>query len=42
MTGTRPGVLVVVAGTGTDVGKTWVAARLLEHWRRAGLSVAAR
>jgi dethiobiotin synthetase len=32
----------VVAGTGTDVGKTWVAARLLEHWRRAGLSVAAR
>jgi dethiobiotin synthetase len=31
-----------VAGTGTEVGKTWVAARLLEAWRRAGLSVAAR
>ena len=42
MTGTRPAVLVVVAGTGTDVGKTWLAARLLEHWRGAGLSVAAR
>lgn len=42
MSGPRPGVLVVVAGTGTDVGKTWVAARLLEAWRGAGLSVAAR
>jgi dethiobiotin synthetase len=38
----RPTVIVLVAGTGTDVGKTWVAARLLEAWRRAGLSVAAR
>jgi dethiobiotin synthetase len=42
MTGPRPTVVVVVAGTGTDVGKTWVAARLLEAWRRTGLSVAAR
>lgn len=39
---TRPDVLVVVVGTGTEVGKTWVAARLLEHWRKAGLRVAAR
>jgi dethiobiotin synthetase len=35
-------VVVLVAGTGTDVGKTWVAARLLGAWRDAGLSVAAR
>ncbi|MHB8328433.1 MAG: ATP-dependent dethiobiotin synthetase BioD [Acidimicrobiales bacterium] len=33
MTGTRPRNLVVVAGTATEVGKTWVAARLLEEWR---------
>lgn len=38
----RPERLVVVAGTGTEVGKTWMAARLLESWRGAGLSVAAR
>lgn len=38
----RPGRLVVVAGTGTEVGKTWMAARLLETWRDKGLSVAAR
>ena len=42
MSGGRPGVLVLVAGTGTEVGKTWVSARLLEAWRRAGLTVAAR
>ncbi len=42
MTGPRPRTVVLVAGTATDVGKTWVAARLLEAWRRAGLSVAAR
>lgn len=42
MTGTRPTVVVLVVGTGTDVGKTWVSARLLEAWARAGLSVAAR
>jgi dethiobiotin synthetase len=42
VTGDRPAVIVLVAGTGTDVGKTWVSARLLQAWRRAGLSVAAR
>ncbi|HLX88853.1 MAG TPA: dethiobiotin synthase [Acidimicrobiales bacterium] len=38
----RPAALVVVAGTATEVGKTWVGARLLEHWRARGLRVAAR
>lgn len=38
----RPGHLVAVVGTGTEVGKTWVAARLLAAWRDAGLAVAAR
>jgi dethiobiotin synthetase len=38
----RPNRLVVVAGTGTDVGKTWVAARLIGALRAAGASVAAR
>jgi dethiobiotin synthetase len=33
---------VLVAGTGTDVGKTWVSARLVEAWRGEGLIVAAR
>jgi dethiobiotin synthetase len=33
---------VVVVGTGTDVGKTWVAARLLIDLRAAGRTVAAR
>jgi dethiobiotin synthetase len=42
VTGARPAVVVLVAGTGTDVGKTWVSARLLETWRRSRLSVAAR
>ncbi len=32
----------MVVGTGTDVGKTWVAARLLTDLRAAGLRVAAR
>jgi dethiobiotin synthetase len=31
-----------VAGTGTDVGKTWVSARLLASLRAAGSTVAAR
>jgi dethiobiotin synthetase len=31
-----------VAGTGTEVGKTWVSAALLEHWRALGCAVAAR
>jgi dethiobiotin synthetase len=34
--------VVAVVGTGTDVGKTWVAARLLADLRAAGLRVAAR
>jgi dethiobiotin synthetase len=34
--------VVAVVGTGTDVGKTWVAARLLTDLRAAGLRVAAR
>jgi len=40
--GQRPDRLVVVAGTGTEVGKTWVAARLLEVLRTAGREVAVR
>lgn len=38
----RPATLVAVLGTGTEVGKTWVAARLLDTLRAGGLSVAAR
>ncbi len=38
----RPDRLVVVAGTGTDVGKTWVSARLIELWRASGRRVMAR
>jgi dethiobiotin synthetase len=38
----RPGRLVLVAGTGTDVGKTWVSARLLATLRAAGATLAAR
>ncbi|HEY6472074.1 MAG TPA: dethiobiotin synthase [Acidimicrobiales bacterium] len=38
----RPHRLVAVIGTGTDVGKTWVTARLLGELRQAGCSVAAR
>jgi len=38
----RPGRLVLVAGTGTGVGKTWVAARVAAGLRAAGLRVAAR
>jgi dethiobiotin synthetase len=33
---------VAVVGTGTEVGKTWVSARLLERLRRDGHAVAAR
>ena len=39
---TRPSRLVVVLGTGTEVGKTWVSCRLLEQLRAAGVAVAAR
>ena len=42
LTGVRPRRVVAVVGTGTDVGKTWVAARLLSDLRAAGLRVAAR
>lgn len=42
MSGTRPGTVVAVVGTGTDVGKTWVGAQLLRAWVGAGLVVAAR
>jgi len=38
----RPARLVLVAGTGTEVGKTWVSAALLGHWRVLGCRVAAR
>lgn len=38
----RPACLVLVVGTGTEVGKTWVSARLLAGLRAGGLSVAAR
>ncbi|MCU1501817.1 MAG: hypothetical protein JWM12_1171 [Ilumatobacteraceae bacterium] len=38
----RPERLIVVVGTGTEVGKTWVSCRLLERWRTAGTTVAAR
>ena len=34
--------MVAVVGTGTDIGKTWVAARLLTGLRASGLHVAAR
>lgn len=38
----RPERLVVVTGTGTEVGKTWVGARLASWLRSQGCSVAAR
>lgn len=38
----RPNRLVAVVGTGTDVGKTYVTARLLEALREEGIRVAAR
>lgn len=34
--------VVVVAGTGTDVGKTWVTCRLAEYLRAQGMGVSAR
>lgn len=39
---TRPDLLVAVLGTATDVGKTWVGARLVTELRSRGLAVAAR
>jgi len=38
----RPERVVLVCGTGTEVGKTWVAARLVGELRARGLTVAAR
>lgn len=38
----RPGLLVLVAGTATEIGKTWVGARTLEHLRARSVTVAAR
>jgi dethiobiotin synthetase len=38
----RPERLVLVCGTATDVGKTWVCTRLIGEMRRRGVSVAAR
>jgi dethiobiotin synthetase len=39
---TRPERVVLVLGTGTEVGKTWVAARLIEQLRKDGRRVAVR
>lgn len=38
----RPEKIVLVCGTGTGVGKTWVAGWVLEELRARGLKVAAR
>lgn len=38
----RPERLVVVVGTGTDIGKTWVTAALARRLRASGFRVAAR
>lgn len=40
--GLRPKRLVVVAGTATEIGKTWVAARLARDLRATGYDVIAR
>jgi dethiobiotin synthetase len=37
-----PDVLVVVAGTGTEIGKTWVTAHVAAALRASGVRVAAR
>ncbi len=42
MQATRPERLVLVVGTGTEVGKTWVACRVARALRRRGLIVVAR
>lgn len=38
----RPARLIVVVGTGTEVGKTWASTKLLSHARSRKLRVAAR
>jgi dethiobiotin synthetase len=35
-------VVALVVGTGTEVGKTWLTARVIEQWRAQGGSAAAR
>ena len=42
VTGTRPHRLIVVAGTATEIGKTWVTAHLAETLIARDLTVAAR
>jgi dethiobiotin synthetase len=39
---TRPNRLVLVAGTATDIGKTWVGGQVLARLRADGTTVAAR
>jgi dethiobiotin synthetase len=39
---TRPDRLVLVAGTATDIGKTWVGGQVLSRLRADGTTVAAR
>jgi dethiobiotin synthetase len=39
---TRPRRLVLVAGTATDIGKTWVGGQVLRRLRDGGATVAAR
>ena len=39
---TRPDHLILVAGTATDIGKTWVGGQVLDRLRQRGISVAAR
>ncbi|CAN5621685.1 dethiobiotin synthase [soil metagenome] len=38
----RPELLIAVAGTGTEVGKTWMTVRLVEELRARSVTVAAR
>lgn len=38
----RPDTLVLVVGTATDIGKTWVGGQVLAALRRRGVTVAAR
>jgi dethiobiotin synthetase len=42
MSPSRPPTLLVVAGTGTEVGKTWVASQLITDLRTHQVTVAAR
>ena len=42
MSAARPDHLVLIVGTATEIGKTWVTARLCEALRDKGVAVAAR